>query len=347
MKRTGYLGVSLFAILTLATSILPPAFGQDKQPQAKTRQEYDAYLALYNEKDPAKKAELGEKFIADFKESDFIPNAHTMIIGGYTNSKNWAKVITAADRAVALPNADNKLKAYAYANAMVAAQNLNDVDKVVLYGEKVLAIDANDLNALITLSQVIPAKLPADAAAKNAALDKAANYATKALTGIEPLLAKADAAAKPQFIQIRGNLHATLGLVAYNRPDYQKSIQEYDLAIKDTPKDDVAHYYLGLNYQALAAQVSKAYTEAVNAFNDAKAAKKDQPTLDELDAKQQGLANDVRTQRDKAIDEFAIATAIGGPLAAQAKDTLTKLWVAKNDNTDGLDAFVAQKKQQL
>src|SRR5215510_11920355 len=201
MKRTGFLGLSLFLLCALVVSTLP-AFAQEKQPQAKTRQEYDAYLALYNEKDPAKKAELGEKFIADFKESDFIPNAHTMIIGGYTNSKNWAKVITAADRAVALPNADNKLKAYAYANAMVAAQNLNDVDKVVLYGEKVLAIDANDLNALITLSQVIPAKLPADAAAKNAALDKAANYATKALTGIEPLLAKADAAAKPQFIQI-------------------------------------------------------------------------------------------------------------------------------------------------
>src|SRR5215468_9257158 len=99
MKRTGFMGVSLFAILILGQWSLP-SFGQDKQPQAKTRQEYDAYLALYNEKEPAKKAEFGEKFITDFKESDFTPNAHTLIIGAYTNAKNWAKVLTSADRAV-------------------------------------------------------------------------------------------------------------------------------------------------------------------------------------------------------------------------------------------------------
>jgi hypothetical protein len=334
-------------MLILAVSSLP-SFGQDKQPQAKTRQEYDGYLALYNEKDPVKKAELGEKFLTDFKESDFTTNAHTLIIGAYTNSKNWAKVITSADRAVALPNADNKLKAYAYENAMVAAQNLNDVDKVISYGEKELAIVPDNLNAMITLSQVIPVKLPADEAAKKAALDRASELATKALAGIQPLMAKADAASKPQFLQIEGNLHATLGLVAYNRTDYQKSIQAYELSVKDNPKDDVAHFYLGLNYQALAAQSSKDYQTAFKAWNDAKVAKAEQPAIDELDAKQQGLANDIRTHRDKAIEEFAAATAIGGPVAGQAKDAVTKLWAAKNnDSTEGLDAFIAAKKQQL
>src|SRR6185295_3676655 len=99
MKRTSYLGVSLFLMFALVVSALP-GFGQEKTPQAKTRPEYDAYLALYNEKDPAKKAALGEKFITDFKESDYIPNAHNYIIGGYAGAKNWAKVIEAADRAV-------------------------------------------------------------------------------------------------------------------------------------------------------------------------------------------------------------------------------------------------------
>jgi tetratricopeptide (TPR) repeat protein len=344
MKRTGYLGVSLFAILISATWSLP-SFGQ--QPQAKTRQEYDAYSALYNEKDPAKKAELGEKFINDFKDSDFILNAHTLIIGAYTNAKNWAKVTAAADRAAALPNADNKLKAYAYENAMVAANNLSDVDKVIAYGEKELAIAPDNLNAMITLTQVIPVKLPADEAGKKAALDRASELATKALAGLQPLIAKADAATKPQFLQIEGNLHATLGLVSYNRQDYQKSIQEYELAVKDNAKDDVAHFYLALNYQALAAKASSDYTAAVKAENDAKAAKADQPTIDELAAKRGGLEDDIRKARDKAIDEYAIAVAIGGPLTAQAKDALTKLWTSKNDNTNGLDEFIAQKKQQL
>ena len=347
MKRTVYLGVSLFLTLILAVSALP-GFAQEKQPAAKTRPEYDAYLALFNEKDPAKKAALGEKFITDFSQSEFIPNSHTMIIGAYTNAQNWAKVIEAADRAAALPGAENKLKAYGYANAMVAAQNMNNVDKVISYGEKVLAIDPNDLNTMITLSAVIPAKLPADGPAKKAALDKASDLATKALAGIAPMLAKADAQSKPQFLQIEGNLHATLGLIAYDRPDYKKSIEEYDLAIKNTPKDDVAHFYLALDYQALAAQASRDYQAALAAENDAKAARAEQPAIDELAAKRGGLEEDIRKARDKAIDELAIAVAIGGPVLSQGKDALTKLWMAKNnDSTEGMDAFIEDKKKQL
>src|SRR5262245_64418824 len=108
-----------------------------------------------------------------------------MIVKAYTDEKNWAKVIESADRAAALPNADNKLKAYAFANAMIASQNTNNIDKVITYGEKVLAITPDDLNTMITLSAVIPAKLPADAAAKTAALDKARDLATKALRGAQ------------------------------------------------------------------------------------------------------------------------------------------------------------------
>src|SRR5215831_9680657 len=346
MKRTGYLGVFLLLLLAFVVSALP-GLTQEKQPQLKTRPEYDAYVAVFNEKDPAKKAALGEKFIADFKESEGVPNVYTMTIGAYTNAKNWAKVIETADKAAALPQADNKLKGYAYANAMIAAQNLNQIDKVLSYGEKVLAIDPNDLNTMITLSAVIPAKLPADEAGKKAALDKAQGLAKKALGGVEPLLAKADPAQKPQIVQIQSQLHSTLGLIAYDRLDYPKSIEEYDQAVKSNPKDDVAHFYMGADYQALSAQASRTYQDAVKAENDAKQAKADQPTIDELAAKRQGLENDVREKRDKSIDEYATAAAISGVVSQDAKNALTKLWQAKNDNLDGMDAFITQKKQQV
>jgi tetratricopeptide (TPR) repeat protein len=349
MRRTGYLGIFLLLVLTLAATALP-GFGQaaaPKGPQAKTQAEYNAYNALYMEKNPQKKAELGEKFLTDFKESDFIGNTYTMIIGAYTGAQNWAKVIDAAERAAAFPGADNRLKAFAYANAMVASQNLNQIDKVISYGDKVLAIDPNDLNTMITLSAVIPAKLPADEAGKKASLDKAEGLAKKALGGVEPLLAKADPAQKPQIVQIQSQLHSTLGLIAYDRLDYPKSIEEYDQAVKSNPKDDVAHFYMGADYQALSAQASRTYQDAVKAENDAKQAKADQPTIDELAAKRQGLENDVREKRDKSIDEYATAAAIGGVVAQDAKNALTKLWQAKNDNLDGMDAFIAQKKQQV
>ena len=351
MRRTGYLGTSLLLVFALATAALP-GFGQAAQakgPQPKTQAEYNAYKALYDEQNPQKKAELGEKFLTDFKESDFIANTYTMIIGANTRAQNWAKVIDAAERAVASPVAanDNKLKAFAYANAMVAAQNRNEPDKVLAYGDKVLAIDPNDLNTMITLSAVIPAKLPTDEAGKKAALDKAERLARNALTGIQPLLAQAPPTTKPQIVQIESQLHGTLGLIAYDRPDYIKSIEEYDAAIKGNPKDDVAHFYLGADYQALTAQASKLYQDAVKAENDAKAAKADQPTIDELAAKRQGLENDVREKRDKAIEEYAIAVAIGGVVAKDARAALEKLWQNKNDNLNGMDEFIAEKKKQL
>ena len=246
MKRTGYLGMSMYVLVVLALAAAAlPGFGQAaqaKQPQAKTQAEYNAYKALYDEQNPQKKAELGEKFLTDFKESDFIANTYTMIIGAYTRAQNWAKVIDVADRAVASPVADNKLKAFAYANAMVAAQNQNQVDKVLSYGDKVLAIDPNDLNTMITLSAAIPAKLPPDEAEKKAALDKAEQLGRKALAGIQPLLAQAPPEQKKQIAQIESQLHGTLGLIAYNRPDYTKSIEEYEAALKGNPKDDVAHF---------------------------------------------------------------------------------------------------------
>ena len=57
-----------------------------------------------------------------------------------------------------------------------------------------------------------------------------------------------------------------------------------------------------------------------------------------------GLQEDVTTNRDKAMDAFARAAAIGGPVAQQARAELTKLWMAKNNDTTGMDAFIAQKK---
>jgi tetratricopeptide (TPR) repeat protein len=343
MKRTGSLGLSLFLLIALAASTLP-SFAQERTPQAKTRPEYDAYMAFFQEKDPAKKAGLGEKFIADFKDSDFIRDSYLGILNAYAAAKNFPKVIETAEKAIALPNADNTLKARAYFQAMVASQNQNNADKIIEYGRKLLAIQPDDLNAMVVLSAVIPTKLPADDAGKKAALDEAEGYADKALAGIQGMLAKADAATKAQLEQIQGNLLATKGLIAYNRQDYNKSIEEYEKALAKTPKDDVARFYLALDFQALQVAASREYQVALKAENDAKAARADQPTIDELAAKRAGLEDDIRKWGDKAMEQFAIAAGLGGPVAAQAKDALTKLWTAKNDNTNGLEEFIASKK---
>src|SRR5262249_40361133 len=97
----------------------------------------------------------------------------------------------------------------------------------------------------------------------------------------------------------------------------------------------------------VAAQASKKYQDAVKAENDAKAAKAEQPVIDELVASRTGLGEDVAKARDKSMEEFAIVVVLGGQLSAQAKDQMTKLWTAKNDSNAGLDEFIEQTKKKI
>ena len=318
MRRAGYLGLSLLLILAIGA----PAFSQ--QPQPRSTAEYNAYKAFYDEQNPQKKAELGEKFLAENKESDFIPQGYSMLIGAYARAQNWAKVIDAADRAAALPKADNRLKAFAYANAMVV------------------------------LSTTIPERLPQNDAAKKAAMDKAGGLATKALDGVQKFFSQpkpanfTDAQWNQQKADLESQLHAALGFIALNRQDYAKSVQEFDAALKSAPKDGVSHYRLGLVYQSLASEASKALVEAINAENAAKTAKAEQPAIDELVAKRQGVEADARQKRDKAIDELATAVAIGGVVGQPAREALERLYKVKNnDSLEGLDQLIAQKRSQL
>ena len=53
-------------------------------------------------------------------------------------------------------------------------------------------------------------------------------------------------------------------------------------------------------------------------------------------------------KRDRAIDELALAVAIGGVAGAPAREQLEKLYKVKNnDSLEGLDQLIAQKKAQL
>jgi hypothetical protein len=150
MRQNGYLRLFLLVILVLTVSALPgfSQAAQGRTPAPKTPAEFTAYTAAYNEKDPAKKAELAEKFITEFKDSELLSGAYSMVISGSMNSKNWAKAMESADKVSALSGVDDKTKKFAYENALMAANNENNIDKVLSYGDKVLAMDPNNLNTL-------------------------------------------------------------------------------------------------------------------------------------------------------------------------------------------------------
>jgi len=246
MRLSGYLTICLFLVVILAVPTLPvfAQAAQEKAPQIRTQPEFNAYNACFTEKDPAKKADLCEKFVDGFKDSDFLISGYKLIIQSYYQSQNWKLLMDAADRVVALPAADNTVKSYAYERAMVAAQNSNNIDKCVSYGDKVLAIDMDNFNALYTVSTVIPQQYSSDMTQ----LVRAGDMARKALLLAASMIEKATPQEKPQLALIDGNLHGALGLISYHQKDYKKSIQEYQAAIKDNVKDDASHFFMAYDY---------------------------------------------------------------------------------------------------
>lgn len=338
MTRTLTAGACLLLFLSLATT-----------GSAQSEAENSAYRVFYGEQNAQKKAELGEKFLTDFKESTYRDPILKTILAGYYQSQNWAKVMEHAEKFPAgFPKADNATKVLVYSYAMAGAQATNNAAKSIEHGEKILASDPNNLQALIVVSTTIPQVSPQD----KAATDKALDLSAKALTGVQQTFTQAkpaqvtDAQWKQARVDYEDQLHSSRGLIHFNRMDYEKSIEEFQAVVKNTPKDPVAHMYLGFAYRTQAADASKTTLQAFDAENAAIKARAPQPEIDELVAKRQFTQEDFTAKRDKAIDELAIAVATGDQrVAKQAKDALDALWKTKNNESlEGLDQFIASKK---
>src|SRR5262245_49308206 len=223
MKNTANLGLSLLMILAVAIPSL-----------AQTQADADnAYRTLYAEMDPAKKAALCEEYIAKFKDggpgatgaqTNYLPGVYRLAINQYIQTQNWPKVLEKAERLnQVIPSADNSLKMTVYTVGMAVANQTNNPAKTIEFGEKVLGVDGNNLDALVTVSYTMVTALPQDAAAKDAALNKAMDYAKKA-AGMPKPANVADAQWQPTQVQI----HTTIGFVHQNKQQYPEAASEFE-----------------------------------------------------------------------------------------------------------------------
>lgn len=354
MKNIGYMGLLLVLCMALAL----PAYSQAPQPQAKDRTEYDAYLAFYNEQNPQTKATLGEKFITDFANSEFLVATHAGLVRAYAAAETWAKVMETADRFEALPETPFKtagIKMTVLETALGAAQQTGNFDKIVLYGDKILAADPNNLNAQLILSAMIPERLPDAPAAKTAALTKSMDLAKRAHDQVEALFKGPkpegipDAQWAEQKVVLDAQTHATLGLIHYIKEEYDDSVSMYEYVVTLTPKDQRAQMLLGIGYSMQATEAQKRVLEAYDAENAAIAARADQFRVEDLKAQREALEVAFREKRDKAIDALAKAVALpDAGFTASARTQLERLYRNKNnDSLDGLDALIAQKRAEL
>ena len=338
MKKTVYLGFSRLLIWALAI----PSFAQDNTPDG-------LYTAYYGERDAAKKTQFGEQFINNpdpaFKTSQYFPYIFGQIFNGYASTGNLAKVMDTADKlATIAPNADAKMKVAVQSTAMALAYQGNNTAKTVEYGDKVLALDPGNVQALMAVPlSLLSSVSQATGAAKDSALAKAAEYSKK-LVGAPKPAGMADA--EWQGVQAQGQ--STLGMVLVSQTKYEDAIPVLEEALKLNKKDDQSHYNLGLSYSNQLPQARQAALDAFNEENAAKKARKDQFEIDELSAKSSALQTEFGVKRDQAIEAFAKAVAVAGPYAAPARTQLERLWKQKNNDTlDGLEALVAQKKIEI
>jgi tetratricopeptide (TPR) repeat protein len=334
-------GIVILGWLMIVVIVIPTV--------ARAQDEGTAYANFFAEEDCKTKAPLGEKFMADYKMSQYVEPAFQLTLVCYSKLNNYPKVLDLAGRLEQLaPSMKPTSKANMYARAMEAAQQSNDAAQTIAFGEKVLAIvpdsDPMYLNTAITLSSTLAIANQNDMAA----LQKAEGYGQKALATLSKMdgksLGLSDAEWATQKIGIEGSVHNTLGTIYFSKKDYDKAVDDLVVATKDLPKDGQAFYLLGLSYQQQYASQLKPYLAAVAKSNADIKAKAEQAVIDEGKATADGLADALHEKQDKAIDALATAAALGGPTQAPAMDELKKLYTTKKGSTDGLDRLIQSKK---
>ena len=227
----------------------PPAAGAQEAPAAKPQNplevkapgpgEDKAYKALLHfqsipDSDGAKKIQAGEDFLNKFPNTSY--------------------------------------STYVYQYLTVAYIQAGQVDKGVTTGEKGVQVNPTDYRTMAVLGQTISRTVndaTPDAAAK---LGKAETYAKSAITGVGTWV-KPEAMSDAGFTALKNDTlamaHASLGLVAIHRANFEGAIPDLEQAVQLGSNTDPTNYYL----LGLANQNSGHYDKASAAFEKCAAVK--------------------------------------------------------------------------
>lgn len=190
-----------------------PQAGEEKKPQWKSREEYDAYQAMGGEQDPQKKIALAEAFLNKFADSDF--------------------------------------KDLVYFAMMQAYQQLGNVARALEAGKKGLEANPDNLDVLTLDAYLFPFGFKADDAGASSELSRAESNAKHGLAILEKTQ-KPEGVSEDQFsqaIKARRAVFSNLaGFVALQRKDYPAAIASLRVGVEDNPADVGGNYRLGVAY---------------------------------------------------------------------------------------------------
>jgi len=341
MKRT--FPLSLFLLLCLTCTV--PAFSQGG--------ENAAWQAIEDQRDTRRQAELIENFIKSYSNSPHRPDADKMLISFWGSNKDNAKIVNHADNfRQSLPSADKASRATIYTQAMAAAATLNNVKKVVEFGNLAIEADPNNFTVLAFLasSNLLEPKTTMEYATRAAALPKPATMADatyqQMLGRVKNIVASANAPAPGAAAAPSAALASAQALMQQKK--YQEAIDIYGQALKQNPKDPAVHYQIAMAHYYLMAEAAQAAQaandEQIKAMLATPSVKAD---VDKAAAKKEASTKVTLERRDAAIESLASVIAIAGPSAADPKKMLDALYLNKKGSMEGIDQFIADKKKEL
>ena len=214
------------------TGATAPAPAAQHQPQAKSKEEFDAYNQAAAKTDPAQLEAAADEFAQKFPNSELKELLYVRAMNLYQQQNNSAKVVAVGRKALAL-NPTNPVTLVAIASALVMDTRESDLDRDSRYGEASKDAQAGLDN--IDTGLEIPPGVP------------------------EAQIAVAKA-------NLRSIAYDTLGVIAMNKKNYAGAEQSFQKAadlMKDQPD---AVVYLRLS---VAQDNEKKYPEALDSANKA------------------------------------------------------------------------------
>jgi hypothetical protein len=185
-----------------------------RPPQARSREELNAVLDIVQAEDRNQIVFLCAEFRKQFPGSEFLGQVYRMEMHAYGR--------------------------------------LDDYQKTVEAGEKALEMNSHDVDALLTLANVIPNGVNDPTVESAALLDKAEGYGRRALEEISGLKATRGVPLdtwRKLTGRMKSSAHEALGFIAFKRGRYAESVAELEKSVSLNPEPGGSVFFrLGVAY---------------------------------------------------------------------------------------------------
>lgn len=200
---------------------------QSKQPAAKTKEEYDAYVAVSSNADPAASLKAADEFATKFANSDLKAAVYAGVVQKAYNAGNNDVTIDAARKTVAI-QPDHSLALVMLASSLAESTRESDIDSAEKWSEATKSAE----KAIATIDKGLPASAP--------------QLTPEQLAGAKAVLLSM--------------AHSAMGYIALARKDYAEAEKHYKASVADTGDQADPANYLRL---AVAQDNLKKYAEGI------------------------------------------------------------------------------------